>query len=278
MGITKIQAWQLSSSITSGEGSGTSGFSGFSGTNGSTGTSGFSGFSGSGLSGFSGFSGVTGTNGTSGFSGFSGASGGGSSPSWYGNIYGAYGNCDPQILLEMATTNGTTGATPTNIGSTVARIAYFRSPSSLTVNRIRWRGIAKVSSIYKVAVYDAETLVRISSDLTVSTAVAAWGSVSDTFSLSTNHLYFIAVSANTTGTTAGFMSISPTVAAGTGLIGSLPTSYPGNLNISNGYISGTFAQFTVAAGVMPSTAPSIEAQAAWTGGFPAFWLDNNSAA
>jgi hypothetical protein len=97
------------------------------------------------------------------------------------------------------------------------------------------------------------------------------------FTLLKGQLYFIAVSVNATGTTAGLLAFTSTQAATTGQILVVPKSYPGGLDIDSGNIDGAFAQFAVTAGALPDPAPTIAAQAAWTGGFPAFWLDNNNA-
>lgn len=205
--------------------------------------------------------------------------GSGGAPSWASVVIGAYGRTDPQDLIDMATTNGVVAATPTAITASVARIAYFRPQANISVQRIRWRGVGTVASIYHVAVYNGDTLARVSSDHTISTTAATWGSVASSFSLTSGQLYFVAVSASTTGTTAGLLCFSPTVAATTGLLGSLPRSaWPGNLVLTAGHLAGGLAQFAVTAGALPTTAPTIAAQAAWTGGMPAFWLDSSAAA
>jgi hypothetical protein len=204
---------------------------------------------------------------------------GGSSPNWHGVLYGAYGGCNPQDLLLAATTHGTVAATPTNIGTTVARICYFRPPANITVDKIRFFGVGVVAAIYQCAIYNGDTLARVSAQLSITTASAAWGSTGSdlNLSLTANQLYFIAVSANTTGTTAGLLCIAPTVAATTGLLGVLPKSWPGSLDIDSGYMSGGFAQFAVTAGALPDPAATIAVQAAWTGGFPMFFLDSSNA-
>lgn len=38
-----------------------------------------------------------------------------------------------------------------------------------------------------------------------------------------------------------------------------------------------FCQFAVTTGALPATAATLAIQAAWTGGMPAFFLDNNNA-
>jgi hypothetical protein len=196
-------------------------------------------------------------------------------PSWHGKLYAGYGRCDPQQMLRMAQMAGTIAATPTNIGATVARIAYFRPPADITVSSIRFFGVGSTTNIYTCAIYDGDTLARLTNSLTFSTTAATWGTAGTGLNLTllADQLYFIAVSANTTGTTAGMLCMSPTIAATTGLIGVLPKSWPGSLAVSSGYIDGGFAQFTVVAGAMPNPAATIAVQAAWTGGFPAFFLD-----
>jgi hypothetical protein len=175
--------------------------------------------------------------------------------------------------------SGTVAATPTNITASIARIAYFRPPADLVLNKIRFFGVGVTSNIYRVAIYNGDTLARLTSELAFTTASGAWGSVGSALNLtlSANQLYFAAVSVNTTGTTAGCLCFSPTVAATTGLIGVLPKSWPGNLDIDLGYIDGAFAQFAVTTGALPNPAATIAAQAAWTGGFPLLLLDNNNA-
>jgi hypothetical protein len=202
----------------------------------------------------------------------------GSNPSWYGVVYGAYGDCDPQDMLIRGTMHGTVAATPTNIAITVARIAYFKPPANITVNKIRYFGVGATTNIYRIAIYNADTLARVLTETAFTTA-SGWQAIGSSLNLSltANQLYFIAVSVNTTGTTAGLLCMAPTVAATTGLLGVLPKSFPGSLDIDSGYIKGAFAQFTVTAGALPDPAATIAAQAAWTGGFPCFWLDSSNA-
>lgn len=205
--------------------------------------------------------------------------GGGASPAWHGAIYGAFGNCDPNVLLLEAIANGTVAATPTNITTTVARIAYFRPPAAITVNKIRFRGVGATTNVYRTAIYNADTLARLTSELAFTTSANLWGEAGSALglALTAGQLYFIAVAANATGTTAGMLCVSPTVATTTGLIGTIPKSWPGNLDLDAGKIDGGFAQFPVTAGALPTTAATIVGQAAWTGGFPMFFLDNNNA-
>lgn len=201
------------------------------------------------------------------------------SPEWYGNLYGAYGRCDPQQLLRMAQMAGTVAATPTNITASIARIAYFRPPADITVNAVRFYGVGSTTNIYTFAIYNGNTLERLTNSITFSTTANQWGSIVNglNLTLSKNQLYFVAISVNTTGTTAGMLCMSPTVAATTGLIAVLPKNWPGNLSLNGSFMDGGFAQFAVSTGVMPNPAATIAAQAAWTGGFPLLFLDNNNA-
>lgn len=205
--------------------------------------------------------------------------GSGGAPSWYGVVYGAWANCDPQRVFDFATINGSVAATPTNIAITVARIAYFVPPANITVNRIRFFGVGATTNVYRVAVYNADTLARLMPETAFTTAANAWGAAGTSLALSltAGQLYFIAVSVNVVGTTAGCLCMSPTQAATTGRVGILPKSFPGSLDIDSKHLTGAFAQFAVTAGALPATAPTIAVQAAWTGGFPAFWLDSNNA-
>lgn len=205
---------------------------------------------------------------------------GGSSPNWHGVVYGAYGDCNPQTVLRQVQNNGVVSPTPTNISTSVARIAYFIPPANITVNRIRFYGVGATTNVYRVAIYNGDTLARLTAELAFTTAATTWGSAGSALNLSltADQLYFIAVAVNATGTTAGPLAIGPTAAATTGQIAVLPKSYPGSLDIDNKYITGAFAQFAVTTGALPTTAATIAAQGAWTGGMPAFWLDSNNAA
>jgi hypothetical protein len=204
----------------------------------------------------------------------------GSLPAYYGVVYGAFGDCNPQDLLDRCITNGTVAPTPTNIGTSTARIAYFVPPANITVNKIRFYGVGATTNVYRVAIYNGDTLARLTAELPFATVANTWGSAGSALNLTltANQLYFIAVAINATGTTAGVLAMGPTLAASTGLVAVLPKNFPGSLDIDSKHIKGAYAQFTATAGVLPATAPTIAAQSAWTGGFPAFWLDSNNAA
>lgn len=198
---------------------------------------------------------------------------------WQGNLCAAYGNGDPQVAWALATQGGSLAATPTAITATVARIAYFRLPSTLVVNKVRYYGVGAVTTIYGIAIYDANTLARLSAYTTFTTAAATWGSVYSSLALTLNagQLYFLALSVNTTGATAGILSLGPTATASTGQEGVLPASAPGNLSVSSGYMTNRLAQGAVTAGALPDPFPTVALQAVWTGGMPLFFLDNSNA-
>lgn len=206
--------------------------------------------------------------------------GGGSNPSWYGNLYSTIAECDPQEALRFAILSGTSAATPTNITTAVARISYFKPPANITVNKIRFFGVGVTTSIYRCALYNGDTLARLTSELVITTASSTWGSVGSSLglALTAGQLYFLAVSVDATGTTPGLLCMSTTIsAAGSGQINVLPKSWPGNLDIDLGFITGAMAQFAVTTGALPDPAATIAAQAGWNGGMPLFFLDNNNA-
>jgi hypothetical protein len=198
-------------------------------------------------------------------------------PAWKGQIHGACGEGDPEHLLRMMLHNPV-NATPTAIGTTVARIAYMRFDTPILVNRIRFFGVGATTNVYRVAIYRDSTSARLTAELPFTTAAQAWGAVtvSPALLLAPDVTYFVAVAVNATGTTAGPMCCSGT----TGRIGVVPTAWPGNLDLDLAGGPKTvmgFAQFAVTAGALPTTAPARAGQAAWTGGMPAFFLDRSAA-
>jgi hypothetical protein len=203
------------------------------------------------------------------------APGGGASPAWHGDVYGAYGSCDPGDLLQAAQSHGTVAATPTNITTSIARCCFFRPPADITVDRIRFYGVGATTGIYRVAIYRYSDLVRLAVVNDFNTSANAWGSAGSNLNLSltAGTLYFLAVAVDTTGTTAGIACMGPTVAATTGQVQAAPQSLPGNLDADAGFLTGYQFQFAVTTGALPDPAATLAAQAAWTGGMPAFWLD-----
>jgi len=175
----------------------------------------------------------------------------------------------------MATMSGTVAATPTNISTSLARIAYFRPPANITVDTMRFFGVGATTNVYRAAIYNGDTLARLTAELPFSTTANTWGTIVGSLglTLTAGQLYFIAVSVNATGTTAGMLCMAATQASTTGTIGVLPKSWPGNLGIDTGYMDGAFAQFAVTTGALPDPAGTILIQSAWTGGMPLIFLD-----
>ncbi len=203
--------------------------------------------------------------------------GGGSPPAWKGAIAGAWDDGSPSDLLDMML-NNPINATPTNIAITVARCAFFTLDTQLVVNKIRFFGVGALTNVYRVAIYRLSDLARLTAELPFTTVAQTWGTAGAALNLTllANTIYFIAVAVNAVGTTAGVQCMSST----TGRIGVLPTNWPGNLkiNLVPPKIGGTgFCQFAVTAGALPNPANTLALQGAWTGGMPAFFLDNNNA-
>ena len=179
----------------------------------------------------------------------------------------------------MATLGGSVAPTPTNIGTSVARISYFRPPADIVVNKVRYYGVGATTSVYRVALYNGDSLARLTAEQAFTTVANAWGEIFSSLglTLSKDQLYFIAVAVNSTGTTAGVQSMSATPGATTGAVNVLPKSWPGNLDLDAGYMDGALGQFAVTSGALPDPAATIAAQPTnWTGGMPLFFLDNSN--
>ena len=194
---------------------------------------------------------------------------------WDGMIVAAFNGGDPVHVMRHIQRASNIAPTPTNIGATIARCSSFRLEADLTINTIRFYGVGATTNIYTCALYRYSDLARLTASLTFSTAAAAWGVAGSGLglALSAGVVYFMAVSANTTGTTAGISALGTTIAATTGQIATAPEALPGNLQMSLGYFYGYRFQFAVTAGAMPNPSAALVAQAAWTGGMPCFFLD-----
>lgn len=195
---------------------------------------------------------------------------------WYGQLAGCFGNGDPGDLMARVQAAGNVAPTPTNITTSIARCSAFMLPFDLTVNRIRAYGVGATTTVYRVALYRMSDLARLTSELAFTTASATWVSIGSALavSLSKDTMYFIACSVNATGTTAGCSAFGGTVAATTGQVATVPASLPGSMALgSTNYMSDYQFQFAVTTGALPNPAATLAAQAAWTGGCPAFWLD-----
>ncbi len=197
---------------------------------------------------------------------------------WDGINAGAQGDGDPGRLLSWVQIGSIISPTAANISTTVARCSSFMLPADLVVNRIRCYGVATLVSTLTVAIYRMSDLARVSAAFTFSTTAGAWTSIGSAMALtlSKDVVYFIAVGANAATATAGPAAFSTTVAATTGQINTIPSALPGSLAMgATAYQAGALFQFAVTAGAMPNPAPALAAQAAWTGGMPAMWLDNS---
>lgn len=196
---------------------------------------------------------------------------------WYGQVAAAWADGDPGYLFDAIQRAGNVAATPTNITTSIARCVAFMLPFDLTFNRIRAFGVGATTNVYRVAVYRMSDLARLTAELAFTTAVDTWVSIGSALNvtLAKDTLYFIAVAVNATGTTAGLTCNGGTVAATTGRVNTLPASLPGSLALGGtNYLHGFRFQFAVSTGALPNPAATLVAQAAWTGGMPAFWLDS----
>ena len=199
-------------------------------------------------------------------------------PSWATKVIGAC-QLDPGGQMLHMQRAGNVAATPTNISVSVARCCLFVPEFDITVNRIRWLGVGATTNVYRVALYRWSDLARLTAELAFTTVANTWGSVdAGGVALTANTAYFLACSVNATGTTPGVGCVGGTVAATTGQVATVPSSLPGNMAVGNNYLNSYFFQFTVSTGALPNPAAAPAAQAAWTGGMPAFWLDNSSSA
>jgi hypothetical protein len=191
---------------------------------------------------------------------------------WFGQLAAAYGDGNPDTMLALLQDAGNVAPTPTNIATTVARCSMFRLPFDLTVASIRWYGVGATTNVFRVALYRLSDLARLMPGTAITTVANAWGAVTGlSVALARDETYFLACSVNATGTVAGPAAFGGTIAAATGQIQSAPSALPGSLATKLG---GYQFQFAVTTGALPDPAPALAAQAAWTGGMPAFFLDS----
>jgi len=199
------------------------------------------------------------------------------SPVWRGVIVGCAGDGNPNTLLTQACAGTIIPMTPTLLTISLARISYFKLDTAITFNKVRFFGIGVTTNIYQLAIYNADTLARIWTSGTFSTASQTWGSIGSAINitLAANQLYFIAVSVNTTGTTAGILCFGAT----TTRIGVLPKNWPGSLDVDANivYPPSAQGQFAVTTGALVNPANTIAALGTMACGFPAIFLDSNNA-
>jgi hypothetical protein len=192
---------------------------------------------------------------------------------WSGKIMACCRDGNPNYLLNQMQVAGNIAPTPTNIAVTIARCEFFRPAYSLTAATLRWYGVGATTNLYNVALYRWSDLSRLTDAYALTTSATTWGAVTlaATLELTAGELYFLAISALSTGTTAGISANGGTVAATTGQIATAPGALPGSLAPVN--LSSFRFQFATTSGTLPATANAPVAQANWTGGMPAFFLD-----
>jgi hypothetical protein len=198
-------------------------------------------------------------------------------PSWKGTLVGCMGDGDPNQLLQSMSSGTIIEATPTLITTSLARSCYFKLDTAITFNKVRYFGIGATTTIYQLALYNADTLARLWTSGTFTTSSQAWAALGSALNitLAANQLYFIAVSANATGTTAGIKCFGAT----TGRLGVLPKTWPGSLDVDSSIITpyGAQGQFAVTTGALVDPANTIAALGSMACGMPAIFLDSNNA-
>jgi hypothetical protein len=228
-----------------------------------------------------GATGATGNTGATGSNGTNGTNGADLAHPWAGKIAGAYADGDPNFMLGAMNRviGSASDASPTNISTSVARCSYFMLPFDLTVNKLRYFSIAAINNTYSVAIYRLSDLARLTTQLDFNTAgTKVWGAVGSSLglSLTKNTPYFLACSVRATGS-AGVTCFTGSGNSASPCSAVLPTAQPGNLVPSNGYAgTAAFGQFAVTTGALPTTAATLAVQPGWTGGMPAFFLDNDN--
>jgi hypothetical protein len=195
---------------------------------------------------------------------------------WHGVLAGTFGDGNPWTLMQNVQRASNVAATPTNISTSVARCSSFVLPAAMTVNRLRAYGVGATTNVFRVALYRYSDLARLMAETAFTTAANTWVSIGSALniSLAANTRYFVAVSVNATGTTAGPVCWGTTTAATTGQVNTAPGSLPGSMALTSNYLQGFHFQFAVTTGALPDPAAALAAPAAWTGGMPAIWLDN----
>ena len=190
------------------------------------------------------------------------------------HIIACAGDGNPNLALATIQIESA-APTPTNITISQGRVSYFKLKEPITVVAIRWYGVGATTAIYHIAIYRASDNVRMSADNNPNTTLNAWDTVADSFTLAADTLYYVVVSADTTGTTAGIAALGATTISTAGQIRALPTAWPGNLDWDNNFITSyAFAVVAVTSGVLPDPGNAPTAFAAnLTGGMPAIFLD-----
>jgi hypothetical protein len=196
--------------------------------------------------------------------------GSGGSELWEGRIHTNMLDGNPLSEPFMSAATNTTvspAVTPTNIGIAVGRLVAFRFKTPITVATIRWYGIGAVADIYTAAIYRDSDNARLWFPGNISPTANAWGSnaaggLPITFAADT--LYWFGIGADSTGTTAGF--VTPPVPRQQSL-GLAAPAWAGLTTIGLRY-----CQVALTAGAWPVTLPTKVNAGAWTGFIPVFYL------
>lgn len=199
------------------------------------------------------------------------AGGGGAQAPWRTKIHTLWGDGNPNqqdVFWSFQNTVVSVAITPTNIGATAGRLVSFRYESAITVNTIRFFGVAAVANIYTAAIYSGTTRLWTA---TLNVA-AGWNAIAlgaSTFTLPADTLCWFGIGANAIGTTAGVRGPASPVANSLGI-----TTLPGNLAT----YANRFAQVALTVGAWPATLPALAAaafaSAGTTGTVPIFFADN----
>jgi hypothetical protein len=157
-------------------------------------------------------------------------------------------------------------ATPANIGTTTARLILFRLPVTLSLETFYWLGTESLSnsSGFHFAIYEQDTGNRIWSAGPVGLQTYWLGSSSNLpVVLRPARAYWLAVTANSTATTAGIRT------------GPSPVlnfyQPPGNVPLGDKLSAGFPVQLQMAlatASTLPETLPALAGPSGWTGGVP----------
>lgn len=205
-----------------------------------------------------------------------GGGGGSSAQAWEGQLHVAWGNGEPdmrEILWSFSNSAvSVAGPTPTGVGTGVGRLVRFRFKTALTVNRVRVWGIAAVSNLYTLAIYQGTTRVFMQDPL--NTTANAWTSLAASFTVPADTVMWLGLGAKAVGTTSGIRS---TAAPISGVLNG-NVALPGNID---NHVHAKFAQVALTLGAWPTTLPALAAPGfvgGSTGTLPIVFLDNNGVA
>lgn len=200
-------------------------------------------------------------------------------PAWVGQtssaIFAAYGDGNPQtpaFLQLVAPTLTSNILTPTALGTTVAHAVRFRLPKALSVTAVRSMPIGGTTNQFRFGIYPASAGSSLLWDSgTFTTVAGTWLNLtaSTPFSLTANTDYYFCVATVSTGLTNTFNTL-PSYSQ-TGFFGAAAAPLGGR---SVGIPS--LVQFTVSAGVLQATLPSVSAIALTTPSVPFVWLEGTA--